>query len=104
MRAFHLAVIETLLSFEGPRRGDEPATFVLGQIHALPALTRTGVQLAAVFLAGLTLITTGTWFPRLSLERRQATVRRWEALGLLPARLYLRLIRSLSLFAAFDPA
>jgi hypothetical protein len=104
VRAFHLSVIETLLSLEGTGHGDEPATFVLGQVEALPVLTRTGVQLAALFLAGLTVLTRGAWFPRLSLDRRQATVRRWDSLGLPPARLYLRLMRSLTLFAAFDPA
>jgi len=103
VRPFHLAVIKTLLSFEAVGDTDETATFVLGQVGALPVVTRIGVELAAVFLAGLTLVTRGAWFPRLSAERREATVRQWDNLGLLPSRLYLRLMRSLTLFAAFDP-
>ncbi len=102
MDGFHLAVIETLLSLEGKGDLQEPRDFVLGQVGALPPFTRLGVEVAAVFLAIFTLVTSGGWFPRMAPERRQAVVRQWDGLGLLPARLYLRLMRSLTLFAAFD--
>jgi hypothetical protein len=104
VRGFHLAVIDTLMRAEGADAATEPVDFVLGQVSALAPFMRVGVEAAAVFLAAYTFVTTGRSFPSMTAERRATTVRRWETLGLPPARLYLRLIRSLTLFAAFDPS
>ena len=102
MQRFHRAVVDTLLHAEGVSDRDEPVAFVLGQIAALPVYTRLGVQLAGVMLALLTIATSGRSFSRLSDVARADAIRRWERLGVLPARLYMRLVRSLTLFAAFD--
>jgi hypothetical protein len=102
VQRFHGAVVDTLLQAEGVSDRDEPVAFVLGQIDALPVYTRLGVQVAAVMLASMTIATSGRSFARLPAGRRHEVVNRWDRLGLLPARLYMRLVRSLTLFAAFD--
>jgi len=95
---FHQAVAETLIALDVPdaseaRRADA-IEFVLGQIAALPLHTATGVRAAALTLM--------PGFERRDAAGRIAAIHKWERSKLPSTRLYLRLLRSLVLFAAYD--
>ena len=104
------AVIDTLLQTEAlpqplgataPESRADVIAFVDGQLGVLPPLPRAGVVVVEWLLAVGTAATRGP-LARLGLDRRRDVISSWERLPFRPAQLYVRLVRSLVLFAAAD--
>lgn len=106
--AFRRAVVATVLEDAGIVVSDDVERdvqgFVSAGIGAMPPHLRLGVLGVEALLAGATLASNGKPFARLGPGQQLARVRSWEASRLGPANQFVRLIRSLVLFAAHEGA
>ena len=102
----HRAVATTLAEVDVPaldeRARAELATFVDGQLRALPAHLGLGVRAVATFLAIATIVRRGRSFRSLGAPQRRATVARWASSPLPPVALYVRLLRSLVVYGGHE--
>ena len=105
---FRRAVVATVLSdAAAPEAGDvedDVQRFVADGIGAMPPHLRLGVRALEVLLAAATVLRSRHDLARLGPDERLAQVRSWETSRLGPANQYVRLIRSLVLFAAHERA
>ena len=104
---FHRAVAATLVEVDvRPSSGgaDDVVDFVAGQLGALPLHLAAGVTAASVLLAMITVVTRGRSFAALAVPARARLVEQWSSSPLPPARLYVRLVRSLVVYAAHEMA
>jgi hypothetical protein len=106
LHAFRRAVVTTLLEDAATPRSDtvdeDVQAFVAHGIAAMPPHLRLGVLGVEALLVAETLARTRTAFPRLGPTERLARIRAWETSALAPANQFVRLIRSLVLFAAHE--
>ena len=104
--AFRRAVVASVLDDAAIEPGDtveeDVQGFVADGIAAMSPHLRLGVFGVEVLLATETLLRTGKSFPRLGASQRLARIRAWEKSSLGPANQFVRLIRSLVLFAAHE--
>jgi hypothetical protein len=88
----HRAAVEAVLAQVAPRTphplASEVHEFVGLQFAAMPPQVRAGVDVTLVVL--------------LATSRGRVAISRWEASRLVPARQYVRLLRSLVLLAVYD--
>ena len=102
----HRAVASTLAEVDVPALDDrsraEVATFVDGQLRALPTHLALGVRAVATLLVVAVVARRGRPFGSLHPARRRAIVERWGASALPPVRLYVRLIRSLVVYGGHE--
>jgi hypothetical protein len=105
-QTFRRAVVATVLEdAAAPAIGDvetDVQRFVADGIGAMPPHLRLGVFAIEVLLAATTVLRSGRPFARLGPDERIAQVKRWETSRLGPANQFVRLIRSLVLFAAHE--
>jgi hypothetical protein len=98
LAGFHRAVAETLATVDvpdaSPRKRAEMVAFAMSQLAGLPTHTAVGVTAAATLLA--------PGFEGKELDDRVAAIERWGRSKLPSTQLYLRLMRSLVLFKAYD--
>jgi len=106
LHAFRRAVVATVLEDAAAPATEDVAEdvqgFVADGVGAMPLHLRLGVFSLEVLLAMDTLARSGKPFPRLGSDQRLARVRSWETSRLGPANQFVRLIRSLVLFAAHE--
>lgn len=77
-----------------PSSAADVTMFVIAQLDAMPAVLRIGVSAVGV-LVGLDAVVRGVG---------PGVVGRWETCSLFPVRQYVRLLRSLVVFAAYETA
>jgi hypothetical protein len=75
--------------------------FVSGQVAHMTAPLRLPMRIATCGLSVLALLTTGSLFHRLTLERRQRLVDRWRTSALGPVRDVIRFYDSLTVLALY---
>lgn len=75
--------------------------FVAGQVAHMTAPLRLPIRIATCGLSVLSLLTTGSLFHRLTLERRQRLVDRWRTSALGPVRDVIRFYDSLTVLALY---
>lgn len=102
----HRAVASTLAEVDVPALDDpsraELATFVDGQLRALPTHLALGVRAVATLLAVAVVVRRGRPFRSLDTTLRRAIVEGWAASALPPVRLYVRLLRSLVVYGGHE--
>lgn len=103
---FQHGLVATLLEDSGARV--DPAlerdvqSFVADGVRSMPTHLRLGVESVALLLRVDSLARNGKPFARLGPAARRAAVRTWDASRIDPVRQYIRLVRSLVLFAAYE--
>lgn len=75
--------------------------FVSGQVAHMTAPLRLPMRIATCGLSVLALLTTGSLFHRLTLERRQRLVDRWRTSALGPVRDVIRFYDSLTVLSLY---
>ncbi len=103
--AFHRAVAATLVDVDvrgSDAARDDVVDFVAGQLGALPLHLAVGVTAASLLLAAGTVATRGRSLRALPLATRARVVEQWSTSSFAPARLYVRLVRSLVLYSAHE--
>lgn len=102
---FRAAVVDALLARYQPAASPDVASsvrrFVSEQLGRAPVYVRAGVEVVEALLVASTLLR-GRRFVRLPAGDRVGMIERWEASRLPPVHAYLKLIRSLVLFCAYE--
>jgi hypothetical protein len=105
LSGFHHAAIDALIALDAPALTDtqrqEVRAFAAAQLAGLPAHIALGVNVAGLLLA-VGALTRGSAFGRMTPSAQANVVAGWERSRLPSTRLYLRLVRSLVLFGAYD--
>jgi hypothetical protein len=105
-RSFHRAVAATLTEADVPAlssaQREELLDFVDGQLRALPAHLAFGVSSLASLLAAGVVAERRRPFAALPAAARLTIVERWARAAFAPARLYVRLLRSLVVYGGHE--
>jgi hypothetical protein len=102
MLSFERQMVSTLVTTTDKRRRSQVEAYVDGALRAMPEHLRAGVAAESLVL--------GTWarllraLGRLDNRTLDTRLERWEASRLGPVRQYVRLLRSLVLFAEHELA
>src|SRR5207244_6887893 len=104
-RARRLRRAVTVASLRRPVAGEDlerVTGFVDGRIESMPAHLRLGVEAVEILLAFRATARTGRSPARLGEDALISLVGAWERSRLGPVRQYVRLVRSLAVFALYD--
>lgn len=103
---FRSCLVATLLEDAGvpvdPMLERDVRGFVDDGLSAMPSHLRAGVASVAAMLRLRSRARWGKPFERLGPTERRLAIRSWEGSRLVPVRQYMRLLRSLVLFAAYE--
>jgi hypothetical protein len=105
MDTFERSVVATILDASGVALAgveEDVQRFVRDGVRAMPIHLRAGVRTLERFLGARALARHGRPFAALDTGQRASELRAWGRSRLDPVRQYVRLVRSLTLFAAYE--